>query len=188
MNEEGAQTEKDFSWQEVGWRIRETRLARGMSQAQLATACNLSGPGIFFIEKGTINPQITSLQSIAKALGCSVRQLLTGSTEKRTEHDNLLEQMGAVLASNDQDAVLALLSGLQSAQLLLHSRTRGRRRLTVKPSEEILKMFKAAGEIDLGNVRYRLAGPTRKEAEAFRAENAHNASSHRKATPRKEEK
>jgi putative transcriptional regulator len=189
MNEASAGIERDFSWEEVGRRIRDMRLARRMSQAHLASACNLTGPGVFVIEKGTINPQLKSLQAIAKALGCSVRQLLTGSTATRTDHDDLLEQMKSVLASKDEAAILALLNGLQSAQLILQSRPKGRGGLTVKPSEEVLRMLQAAGDITIDELGVaRLGRPSSKLLETFRDMQPSRSSVQRKSTVQEERK
>jgi transcriptional regulator with XRE-family HTH domain len=189
MSQAYAGTERDFSWREVGWRIRDMRLARGISQAQLGSACNLSGPGIFVIERGTINPQLKSLQSIAKALGCSVRQLLTGSTERRSDHDNLLEQMQAVLGSKDKDAVLALLNGLQSAQLILQSRPKGRGGLTIRPSDEVRRMFEASEEAveDAPRIRtYRLREPSLNDRATLEAIKLRKGSSRGTTKPEEE--
>jgi transcriptional regulator with XRE-family HTH domain len=184
-------TEKDFSWKEVGWRIRNLRLACGMSQTALASATNLTSPGVFVIEKGEINPQLKTLQAIAKALGVSVRQLLTGSTDVRTDHDDLLEQMHSVLASQDQAAIFALLNGLQSAQLLLQTRGKGRGGLSVKPSEEVLHMFEVAGGVsldDIKTIRHRLGKQSSKDVNALRDKGMGKSLRRRDSSSQKENK
>lgn len=152
MNNVGTDSARDFSWEEVGARIRNMRLERGMSQAEFATATNLSAPGVFIIEKGEINPQLKTLQAIAKALGCSVRQLLTGSTAVRTGHDHLIEQVSDILESHDKEAILALLHGLQSAQAMRQLGGKAHRGLIVKPSEEVRRMFEADGQPGLEDI------------------------------------
>jgi hypothetical protein len=120
-----------------------------------------------------------------------VRQLLTGSTSTRTDHDDLLEQMTSVLTSNDEAAVLALLNGLQSAQLILQSRPKGRGGLTVKPTEEVLRMFKDAGRIgieDVGAVRHVLGKPSSKRPKALRDKQPSSSSVNHQAAVQKERK
>jgi transcriptional regulator with XRE-family HTH domain len=112
----------DFTWHEVGARIRGMRLARGISQVELAKKADLSAPGLFAIEKGDINPQLQSLQRIAKVLGCTVRELITGPTNRpRNEIDDFAEQARYVLESRNEVAILNLVNGLETAKLILRS-------------------------------------------------------------------
>jgi len=112
----------DFTWHEVGARIRGMRLARDISQAELAKKAELSAPGLFAIEKGEINPQLSSLQRIAKVLGCTVRELITGPiTKPRNEVDDYAEQARYVLESGNDVAIANLLNGLEMAKLILRS-------------------------------------------------------------------
>jgi transcriptional regulator with XRE-family HTH domain len=114
----------DFSWQEVGVRIRGMRTARGISQAELAKRAKLSAPGLFAIEKGAINPQLSSLRNIAKVLGCSVRTLITGQQEEPSEDiRKALERVQRVLESDNDSAITALFSGIEAAQLMLQTKT-----------------------------------------------------------------
>lgn len=112
----------DFTWHEVGTRIRDLRQARGISQAQLAKQARLSAPGLFAIEKGDINPQLGSLQRIAKVLGCTVRDLISGPNSKAaSEIEEFLEQARYVLESGNKAAVFNLLGGLETARLILQA-------------------------------------------------------------------
>lgn len=180
VNEQRQWPEVDFSWREVGQRIRDKRIARGLTQAQLGSKCNLTGPGVYFAEAGKINPQLKTLSAIANALGCSVRELMTGSTTRRKEYGSLLEQMETVLATNDPGATLALLNGLQSAQLILQSRQQSRRGLSIKPSEQVLRLVEAAGKITLEQAtqaRHTMGKRSSKPAKALRDTARHAASS-----------
>jgi len=112
----------DFSWHEVGARIGGMRLARGISQAELAKKADLSAPGLFAIEKGENNTQLSSLQRIAKVLGCTVRELLIGPNSRpRTEIEGFCEQARYVLESGNEVAILNLVNGLETAKLILRS-------------------------------------------------------------------
>jgi transcriptional regulator with XRE-family HTH domain len=189
MNEQSQVTEVDFSWQEVGQRIRDKRIACGLTQAQLGSKCNLTGPGVYFVETGKINPQLKSLSAIAKALDCSVRELMTGSTTRRKEYGSLLEQMETVLAANDPGATLALLNGLQSAQLILQSRQQNRRGLSIQPSEEVLRLVGAAGNIMLEqaeHAKHTMGKQSSKVAKGLRDTARHTASSLDRTATQKE--
>jgi transcriptional regulator with XRE-family HTH domain len=54
---------------DVGGRIREMRLARGMKLNHLAAEASLSPGGLSQIESGSIQPSLTTLRRIAAALG-----------------------------------------------------------------------------------------------------------------------
>jgi transcriptional regulator with XRE-family HTH domain len=60
----------------VGERIREVRLARGLTQGDLAERCGTSIAAISHIERGTKVPTITTLVRIADALECKVTKLV----------------------------------------------------------------------------------------------------------------
>lgn len=70
--------EEDFTWREVGNRVREWRLAAGMSQSRLAEQTGLTQAGIAAVESGEHDPRLTTLKSIAQALGRSTRELICG--------------------------------------------------------------------------------------------------------------
>jgi transcriptional regulator with XRE-family HTH domain len=112
----------DFTWHEVGARIRDMRVARGISQAQLAKDAKLSAPGLFAIERGSINPQLSSLQRVAKVLGCTVRELIGGPTNKaNSDVEQFFEQARYVLESGNNAAIYNLLGGLETAKLILQA-------------------------------------------------------------------
>ncbi|HYD16531.1 MAG TPA: helix-turn-helix transcriptional regulator [Candidatus Nanoarchaeia archaeon] len=112
----------DFTWHEVGTRIRDLRAARGISQAQLAREAKLSAPGLFAIEKGDINPQLSSLQRIAKVLGCTVRELMNGpNTKPKSNVDAFFEQARYIMESGNKAAIYNLLGGLETAKLILQA-------------------------------------------------------------------
>jgi transcriptional regulator with XRE-family HTH domain len=112
--------ETDFSWKEVGQRIREIRLAQGRSQDDIAAATGLSQPGLFRIEVGATNPQLDTLARVASALGTSVRQLLCGCEQSPAAASEAWARRAArVEASGDPAAVTALLNGLEAAEAIL---------------------------------------------------------------------
>ena len=66
--------------QHVGFRIRELRLARGQTQAQLAEACGLHRTFIGSVERGERNIAILNLRLIAKTLRVSLATLFGEKT------------------------------------------------------------------------------------------------------------
>jgi len=53
---------------DVGYRIRETRTAQGLSLEQLARLTGISAPALSLIETGKRDPRLTTLKRIADAL------------------------------------------------------------------------------------------------------------------------
>jgi transcriptional regulator with XRE-family HTH domain len=114
----------DFSWVEIGRRIRDWRLARGWSQQQLANAAGMSQSGIVHLEKGDTNPQLDTLREISAALGKTLRELMLGSIPELGNTPSALQQrIYRILDSNDKDAISALEWGLWAAELLLERRS-----------------------------------------------------------------
>ena len=57
---------------ELGRRVRELRLARGMSQRQLALLAGTSQPAIARLEMGGTNPRMNTLARLSAALGAEL--------------------------------------------------------------------------------------------------------------------
>ena len=58
-----------------GKRVRELRMAKGLSQEALALACDLDRTYIGGIERGERNVSLINIEKIAVALGVPVREL-----------------------------------------------------------------------------------------------------------------
>lgn len=74
--------EKDLE-QAIGREVREFRKARGITVADLASATGLSVGMLSKIENGAISPSLTTLQSVARALGVPITDLFRGFEEPR---------------------------------------------------------------------------------------------------------
>jgi transcriptional regulator with XRE-family HTH domain len=59
-----------------GERLREVRLAKGLTQSDLADLCGTSIAAISHIERGTKVPTLTTLVRLADALQCKVTKLV----------------------------------------------------------------------------------------------------------------
>ena len=66
----------------LGRRVRELRHARGWTQEQLAERAVLSYKFIGEIERGTVNPTLSTLVSLADALDTAVSKLFAEAEQK----------------------------------------------------------------------------------------------------------
>jgi transcriptional regulator with XRE-family HTH domain len=64
--------------QRFGERIRELRKAHELSQEAFADLCGFDRTYISGIERGTRNPSLAAIETLAKALGVSVSELFNG--------------------------------------------------------------------------------------------------------------
>ena len=60
-----------------GAHLRELRLARGLTQPQLAERCDSNVPFISNVERGVMLPGLAMLLRLADALGCSMCELVS---------------------------------------------------------------------------------------------------------------
>ena len=67
---------------QVGSRIRELRLARGLTQAQLGESCGLHRTFIGSVERGERNIAILNLPLIARTLRVSIADFLDDKARK----------------------------------------------------------------------------------------------------------
>ena len=65
-----------ISYEDIGSRIRNVRLQRGLSQEQLAEAAGIGTAHISHIETGNSTPSLRAMVNIINALGCSADELL----------------------------------------------------------------------------------------------------------------
>lgn len=61
-------------------RCYRKRIAAGLTQQQLATQAGLTDATVCRIENGTVRASVDSLTALAKALGCSVTDLMSDRT------------------------------------------------------------------------------------------------------------
>src|SRR5258708_4653485 len=95
-------------------RLRELRLARGMTQVQLAGQAQVSNAYIGRLEKQEAAPGIDTVQRLATALGCSVHDLLPLAAppdELSVLRDQIQRQVEVLLRTTDRQS-LALVAQL----------------------------------------------------------------------------
>jgi transcriptional regulator with XRE-family HTH domain len=61
---------------ELGFRVRERRVARGLTQAELGQLCELHRTFIGSVERGERNVSILNLRAMARALRVPLAELL----------------------------------------------------------------------------------------------------------------
>jgi len=70
--------------------IRQIRVSRGLTQAELAAAANVARSMIGAIENGLSTPSVDAAIRIAQALGCTVEQAFSGGAESEPAADQLI--------------------------------------------------------------------------------------------------
>lgn len=68
----------DTVYKELSKRIASERKKKGLSQEQLASACEIDRSHIGFIEQSHRRPTVSTLVKITKALDISLEQLFRG--------------------------------------------------------------------------------------------------------------
>jgi len=99
---------------DIGSRIRRLREARSLTLRALADKCSLSVNAISLIERGKNSPTVSSLHTLAEALGVGIVELF----QDEEAHDSVFVEKGSRL-SHDKDGFLmeSLGIGLQNQQL-----------------------------------------------------------------------
>jgi len=100
---------------QVGQRIREERLKRGLSLRGLARAVGVSASLISQIETGKSQPSVSTLYAITSALGISVQDVFEAAAVTITDLDATVEH--AVGETGPPTTVLQALSALPAGRL-----------------------------------------------------------------------
>lgn len=91
--------------QVVGARLREARLAVGLTQADTASALGISRPAVAALEKGARKVSGLELRRLARLYQRSVGWLLGDDTEPAAT-DGVLQRATAELSQHDKEQVL----------------------------------------------------------------------------------
>jgi len=83
----------------VGARLRQLRLARKLTQEQLAERAGLSGKFLGELERGRGNPTLTTLAALSDALGVRLVDLLGVETDRPRLSSRQAMQVREALAS-----------------------------------------------------------------------------------------
>lgn len=66
-------------------RLRDARLAKGMSKNRLATLAGIDPKTVSFIEKGERSPTLHTLAKVARALGLSLGEVVSAVERELSE-------------------------------------------------------------------------------------------------------
>ena len=73
-------------------RIAQLRKQKGITQTELAEACDTSQQQIAKIENGIVDPRVSTLRKIANALGCGIEELFFTRVEFLKEINSLIAE------------------------------------------------------------------------------------------------
>lgn len=101
---------------EIGERVKQARIARGLSQAELAEILGLSDAYISKLETGKNAMSVTVLVKLSDALGVSADWLLRNKTREAQEISLVeVEQMLEDCSPTERNALMKLLSQMKAA-------------------------------------------------------------------------
>lgn len=102
----------------IGSRIREARINRHMSQADLAVTANISLPHISNIEKGKTSMKLESFIRIIEALQVSADSMLRPDIpEVRSLYQSEFDELLADCSPKELDSILRIVRELKSTML-----------------------------------------------------------------------
>jgi transcriptional regulator with XRE-family HTH domain len=97
----------DDDGRHFGNRLRETRLAAGLSQSELEELSGIPKARLSRYENGHVEPSIQTLARLAKALNVSEASLLGDQRAIMEDFFKVLGERGVTIASKEQAAGLA---------------------------------------------------------------------------------
>lgn len=98
-----------------GSRLKAARLARGMTQEQLAHEVGVSSPAVSQWERDGSEPNFTSLRALCSALDITLDALIVGGAAEGSKDDRLAAKERALidrfrkLSAHERQAVLRML-------------------------------------------------------------------------------
>ena len=105
---------------EVGKKIKEIRLLRGISQKELSERLGVSSAMISQYESGKRNPKMETLLKIADALGISINVFYENLS--KDEYQNILEAKARKADRDNFDSVVNILSNLNDSYYLYNKK------------------------------------------------------------------
>ena len=120
---------------QFGTNVRQMRVGRGMTQAQLATVANVGANYVPRLERGEMMPSVETAHRIAQALGTTV-DALCGSIQKR----DILREAARTLVAMTDDELAAFKRAVRAVEelrdrLRAPRRAAPRRKQTAKPRD-----------------------------------------------------
>lgn len=94
----------------IGTRLRDIRKSRKLSQAEVASAANISGRAFADIERGTTNMRVDTMLGICQALHITPDALFVAESNSATIHQQELLQKLNKYSAEDREKIYDLLS------------------------------------------------------------------------------
>ncbi|MCX2475998.1 helix-turn-helix transcriptional regulator [Pedobacter sp. MC2016-05] len=86
----------------LGDRIKQSRVALGLNQAEAAKMLNISTPAFCKIETGQTDLNISRLLQISKVFEVSIIKLLTGEEESSNSSEDLVDLKEQLLEKDEE--------------------------------------------------------------------------------------
>ena len=68
-------------------KLKEIRLARGMTQKELAAQIGMTGQTVYYYEAGEREPNLETLRKLATVLDCTIDELIGGTDDDHESED-----------------------------------------------------------------------------------------------------
>ena len=90
----------------VGEQIKKVRLAKGLSQKEVVMGAGIDKAQFSRIENDKIDPSFSTIEKIAKAMGCSIAELFASAEELKdiNSHDkSLMEKLMLIETLSEEE-------------------------------------------------------------------------------------
>lgn len=112
----------------LGEQIKKIRLAKGLSQKEVVIAADIEKAQFSRIENDKTDPSYSTIEKIAKAMGCTLSELFHTGNEVKDIHsmDKSLMEKVVILENLDEDekkGLYSIIDGLATKQKLKQTLT-----------------------------------------------------------------
>lgn len=90
----------------VGEQIKKVRIAKGLSQKEVVIGASIDKAQFSRIENSKTDPSFSTIEKIAKAMGCSIAELFASAEEIKdiNSHDkSLMEKLTLIETLSDEE-------------------------------------------------------------------------------------
>jgi transcriptional regulator with XRE-family HTH domain len=100
----------------VGEQIKKVRLAKGLSQKEVVMGAGIDKAQFSRIENDKIDPSFSTIEKIAKAMGCSIAELFASAEELKdiNSHDKSLMEKLILIETLSEEEKLTLFNILDA--------------------------------------------------------------------------
>lgn len=90
----------------VGEQIKKVRIAKGLSQKEVVIGASIDKAQFSRIENSKTDPSFSTIEKIAKAMGCSIAELFASAEEIKDIHSHdksLMEKLTLIETLSDEE-------------------------------------------------------------------------------------